>query len=517
MQELIELIRAINVHKLKSSGLWAIILEPGSKMEQLFEGIHSGAIASDEAASQLLYETPKGGSKLNNLKERLKERLLGVLFLLDFQSPDQSDRQKMFFESNKKWSAGMVLLSKNAKLNGIGQLEEMLKHSMHFEFTDLTLNALSALRLHYGTVYGDQTKYKLYRDMYRQYQKVLLMENEAEDAYTHLVSHYVNSKATQLDISDKATEYYNQIAPYLKTSDSFRLHLCGRLIQVTISSSRNDYQQTAAVCEDAIAFFKAKPYESRLPLQAFYYQLVVCCIQLREFDKGRAIMEQYQSIFEEGSFNWFKLQELFFLLATYTRHYDQAWEVCDRCLGMLKKSGMPAHIAEMWKIYEAYVCYLAHIGKVANPRAKEAASRFRMGKFNNTIPTFSKDKRGMNIPVLIIQILFSLVDQDYARSIDRIDAIKKYVGRYLKQDDMFRSSCLINLLLQIPEASFHREGVIRRSAKFVEALESKPVEVAYQTHEVEIIPYEDLWAMTLESLQNQLHQIPGKKPKSSKK
>jgi hypothetical protein len=483
-------------------------------MEQLFEGIHQKKISTDDDASELLYDAQKGGSKLHNLKERLKERLLSVLFLLDFQAPNHSDRQKMFFECNKRWSAGMVLLSKNAKLNGIGQLEEMLRHTLHYEFTDLTLNALSALRLHYGTVFGDQHKYKLYREMYRHNQEVLLMENEAEDAYTHLVSHYVNSKATNLDISDKAAEYFAKLAPYMEVCTSFRLHLCARLIETTIYSSRNDYAATARVCEEAIAFFRSKEYESNLPLQAFYYQLVVCYIQLREFDKGRAIMEQYQSIFEEGSFNWFKLQELYFLLATYTRHYTAAFEVLDRSKKMLRQNNQPAQITEMWKIYEAYVCYLAQIGKIDTPGALEAASKFRMGKFLNEIPTYSKDKRGMNIPILVVQILFSLSEHNYAQSIDRIDAIEKYCGRYLKQDDTFRSSCLIKLLLQIPASSFHREGVVRRSAKFLEQLQSKPVEVAYQTHEIEIIPYEDLWSMTIESLQNQLHDIAGKKGKT---
>ncbi|MEI6412052.1 MAG: hypothetical protein WCR52_21855 [Bacteroidota bacterium] len=510
MQELIELVRLINATKLKSTGLWSIILEPGSKMEQLFEAIQQGQVSTDEEASALLYDGQKSGSKFINLKERLKDRLLSVIFLLDFQQTTQSDRQKAHFECNKKWATASILMTKNAKKNGIGQMEEMLQQSVHFEFTELTLNALSALRLHYGTIYGDTNRYNMYREMYRNYQQVLLMENEAEDAYTHLISHYVNSKSTKLEIAKEAERQFKQIKPYMDKCNSFRLHLCGRLIEVTIHSSRNDYASTAQVCEDAVAFFRSKDFESSLPLQAFYYQLIVCYIQLREFDKGRAIMEQYQSLFEEGSFNWFKLQELFFLLATYTKHYEEAWEVCERTLAKLKSSNLPPAIQEMWKIYEAYVYYLVLVGKIKHESAQAAAAKFRVGKFLNDTPTYSKDKRGMNIPILIIQILYSLLDRNYHQTIDRIDAIDKYVGRYLKQDDTFRSNCLIKLLMQIPAASFHREGVIRRSEKYIAQLNSKPVEVAYQSHEVEIIPYEDLWEMTIDSLQNQLHQL-GKK------
>ena len=143
------------------------------------------------------------------------------------------------------------------------------------------------------------------------------MENEAEDNYTHLVSYFVNSKSSKTSISDKAREYFESVQQYMERSESFRLHLCGRMIQVMIHSSKNDYAATARVCEEAIAFFKGKTFESNLPLQAFYYQLIVCYIQLKEFEKGEVIIQQYQTVFEEGSFNWYKLQELFFLLAGY--------------------------------------------------------------------------------------------------------------------------------------------------------------------------------------------------------
>lgn len=467
-------------------------------MEQLCDAIHEGRVSTDEEAIALLYPGEKGGAKFLNLRERLKERILSVVFLLEFRVASGTDRQKAYFDCNRKWSAAMVLMSKNAKRVSVSVLEDLLKQTLNFEFTELTLSALSSLRLHYGTIYGDPARYKLYREMYQQYQEVLMMENEAEDAYTNLVTNFVNSKASKIPIADQARAVFDQIEPYMKQSDSFRLHLCGRLIQVMITSSKNDYAATAVVCEDAIAFFKKKPFESNLPLQAFYYQLIVCYIQLQEFEKGQAIIEQYSSIFDEGSFNWFKLQELFFLLAMYTRHYEEVFNVLTGVQQKLKKSDLPPQITEMWKIYDAYANYLLHTGVVTAP--KGFVSKFKLAKFLNEIPNFSKDKQGMNIPVLIIQILFTISEKNYNQSIDRMDAIEKYCSRYLKQNETFRSSCFIKALLQIPGASFHREAVVRKAQKYIDQLSSMPLEVAYQTHEIEIIPYEQLWALALDTL-----------------
>jgi len=499
MQDLVELIHSINVARFKSSGLWPFVLEPGSMMEQLFEAIHEGRVSADVDAIALLYPGEKGGSKYINLKERLKERLLGVLFLLEFKATNGSDRQKAYFECNRKWAAAMVLMSRNAKRVSVSVLEDLLKQTLHFEFTELSLSVLSALRLHYGTIYGDPSRYRLYREMYKRQQQEWMMENETEDLYTYLVSHYVNSKSTKKSLSDQAKEYFDQVKPYMNQSQAFRLHLCARLIEVTIHSSRNDYAATARVCEDAIAFFTQKPFESNLALQAFYYQLIVCYIQLQEFEKGQAIIEQYQVIFEEGSFNWYKLQELFFLLAMYTRHYSEATQLCDSVYKKLRKNpGIPAHITETWTIYEAYVHYLLHIGKVVLPDGFEP--KFKIGKFLNETPTYSKDKQGMNIPILVVQILFAISDRNKEQSIDRIEAIEKYCSRYLKQNETFRSSCFIKALLQIPAGAFRPEQVAARAQKYIDQLRAQPLEVAYQTHEIEIIPYEHLWDMAIETM-----------------
>jgi hypothetical protein len=129
-----------------------------------------------------------------------------------------------------------------------------------------------------------------------------------------------------------------------------------------------------------------------------------------------------------------------------------------------------------------------------------------MGKFINDITLFSKDKRGMNISVLIIQILYAIADRDYKKSLDRIDGIGKYCARYLKDADTFRSNCFIKMLLQIPLANFHKEAVARKVEKHLKALKSLEAGTASQSHEIEIVPYEALWEMAVESLQYKIYK-----------
>lgn len=498
MQELLELIRAINITRMKSSGLWYLIFENGSLSEKLCIAIYDGRVSNDEEAIALLYSDNSGKSKYLNLRERLKEKLQSMAFLLEFKSIGESDRKKAYDKCNRKYAAAMLLTSKGLKKSGIEMLEDVLKQSIFFDFTDLAINSLAPLRLYYGTIVGNMEQYKIYKDLYAKYQEVWIVENMAEDAYTDLVSNFVKSKASKPMLSEKALEYYLLLKPHLNKYDSFKLHLCGRLVETMVHSSRNDFKATALVCEKAIDFFTKKPFESYLPLQTFYYQLVVCHLQLKEFDKGYAAIQKCQPAFEAGTFNWLKLKELCFLLAMHTKHYDRAYAVCESVQKDLESAKQLTHIVEMWKIYEAYVQYLAQIGKVKT--ASAASKKFKLHKFLNEIPVFSKDKQGMNIPILIVQILFTLANRNFKNSMDRIEAIEKYCNRYLRQTDTFRSNCIIKALLQLPAANFHPEAVQRKAKKYIDLLQQHQVSDSFQNHEIEIIPYEDLWEMILDTI-----------------
>lgn len=502
MQEIKELVSLTDVEKLQAEGLWSFLFESGSKMEQFCLAVYTNAIKTDEEALNLLYGGKKAGNKYYNLKERLKERLTFAITLLESKKKSFSSRQSAFFECNRKWSAAMVLLSKQSRTAAIGQLESLLPHITYYEFTELTVSITSLLRVFYGTINGNHDKYLKYHKIHEQYQQVWLHENAVEAVYAELMRHYLGTRAPTTTLKQKAREAFGTIQPILASCPAFKVQLLGRLIELKVHEG--DYRATANLCEDAIAFFQTKPYDSRLPLQAFYYNLIGAYIQLKEFEKGRDTITSYQSVTEDGSFNWFKLQELFFQLAVHTGNYDTGLAVLSNVKKHLRSDWLPLQTAEIWKIYEAYIHYLGLVGKIANPGSIDQVG-FKSGKFLNEIPTFSRDKRGMNIPILIIQILITIARKEYTAAIDRVEAIEKYCSRYLKKgDETFRSNCFIKMLLQIPEFSFHREAVTRNTKHLRDQLHSVPLGASGQAHEIEIIPYETLWELAISTLENRL-------------
>jgi len=161
--------------------------------------------------------------------------------------------------------------------------------------------------------------------------------------------------------------------------------------------------------------------------------------------------------------------------------------------------------AQRWVLYEAYINLAIECGAAEYHGRRK---RFSIQKFINDLPHFSKDKRAMNIPILIAQMLFFIVRKQYNHAIDRIEALDKYSSRYLRNNETFRSNCFIKMLLEIPKNSFNLLRVERASEKYFRRLLDSEIDLIDQPFEIEIIPYERLWAMIMNHLRPDHHYTP---------
>ncbi len=498
MQEIIALVQLIHHSKFRSNGLLNIILDPNSQMRQLYDALANGQVSTDDDLRVMLPELAQNPAKLYTLKSRLKDRLLDSVLFLDLDESAFKDRQGAFGQCVRKWSAAIILFSKNTWQSAVPVLENLLRHTIRFEFTEITINILRTLRLYYGTMVGDQNQYETVDQQLKKMEAVWAAECSAENLYTELIIRYVRSKAGKEAIAAKALEYFKAIQPNLELYSSYKLHFFGRLIEIMIYDSRHDYKGMAAVCEKAISFFENKDYRSDSALQGLYYNLLLCELNLRNYGRCRELADKHRAMYDEGTFNWFKLQELYFLVAMHSENYVDASIICNTTISHPQLSELPEHVVEMWKIFEAYIAFLQCIGLLPE---EGSSGRFKVARFVNETQVFSKDKRGMNIPILIIQFIFPLAEGRFEELADRVENMTKYRSRYLDESAV-RSNCFFRMLEQMPKAMFQMADVERRAEKYKLKLEGIPLEAANQNHEIEIIPYETLWEILLGILPN---------------
>lgn len=481
-------------------------LGASSMLTEFFEMILADRFQNDEEAAEHFYPSSDSTSSYRKLKARLKSQLKDIVLLIDTNQSQYSDREKAYYQSHKDWAAANVLLGKNARQAGISITHDVLRYAEKYEFSNLALEASRVLRLHYGAREGNAKKYAEYREKCARYNEICQVENMAEELYTDLVIEYVNNRTIKEDVSVRALDAYRKLEQRIRGYESYRANLYASLIRLMIYSSVNDYKNILRVCDESIRFYEEKPYFAKVPLQIYYFQKLICHAQLRDYELGMETAEKCRGYLDEGTFNWFKFKELAFILSMHTQKYAQAARIFLETTEHKRFEFLPSVVKEVWKIYEAYLHYLVELDKLNPDKEKISLDKFRLGKFLNETIIFSKDKSGMNIPILVAQVLFLILHRKYNEAIERIDAIEKYRARHLSRKDNKRSFIFIKMLLQIPLGMFHQAGVMRKAKRYVKQFKEIPVEIANQASTLEVIPYDDLWEMLIGSLENQFYR-----------
>lgn len=494
MEIIQDLVDLVSRNKLKSIDLLGQA-EQGrmSMVNSLYFKIASKEFQSDEEASQYYFGGSPSEHAYRKLKNQLKKRLVNAVFFIDVKQAGYNDWDCAYISCCKEWAAAKILFNRGASKAAVDLALRIFKQAQHYQFSELLVNISKILRLYYSTRQPDAHKFRYYDALYQEYVALWQSENLAEDLYVKLVhQHLFNPNAT-VD-SFPARAYYEQLQPLMGRHRSYHFLRHTYLLKVAALLNECNYEEAVSSCDEAVAVLSAMEFVPRSAFLTFFYQKLLCYIQLQDYTLGRKVVEQALVLEKEGSYNWFKNLELHLILALHTRNYTEAYRIWQLASKHAAFDRLGKLALEKWKIYEAWLQYLVFIGKI-KPTITEDSGKFRLSKFLNEVPSYSKDKRGMNIPILIIQILFLIAQKRHDVVLTRIEAIERYCSRYLKQDENYRSNVFIRLLLQIPKAHFHPQTVLPRAERYLKLLWEYPQRVSPQGHEIEMIPFEELWQM----------------------
>lgn len=491
LKEIILLLQQHGINPFKGS-------DAKSKLFTLFEGIGKGKFATDEAAAKALYDEGFEGSKYRKLKSDLRERLLAAVLEIDGSQKSNSDYQKAYYECNRLWIVVRILTGQNANAAALTVANRLLRQAGKYDFTLLAMDIASYLRTQYGLRESNDKKFREADELFERYRKTYDAENHAEMLYTTLIVRYVNHRSAQTEVSRLATEYWEQIQPHLGQHATYKLQMYGYMIGLMRFTAANNHAQALLACDEAIQFFKNRPYEPRVPLQIFYYQRLICNIQLRQFEEGKESADFCLKIMQGGTFNWFKYRELYLQLSLHTGAFAQAAEILYETLNHARFEFLPENVKEIWRIYEAFVHYLVLAGKAPG---KSNGRKFKLAKLINDTPIFSKDKSGINIAIIVIKMLLLLQERKFSQVLDEVEAVEQYCYRHLRGDNAQRSYFFLKMLLHIPTSGFDPAQSAVKASRYYEKLKGIPLQIANQTHEIEVVPYEVLWETALNLLQ----------------
>ncbi len=507
MNNLKELISFVNKQKIAKVEVMGNDSNYTGKMKQLYNGIIEGKYNTDDDAFADLYQSNKNENTYKKLKYRLQNRLINTVFFIDVNKPNYNDSQRAYYISQKSVAAIDILIGRGARNTAIDLAEKTLRHTIRFEYTEMNINLLKKLSRHYGVMKYNNKKFNKYSLLTQKYLEIFYAETIAEQLYTRLTVNSNRNSSISQEIAKETMNSVELLKRYLEKVDSNRFLMMTYLIFYSRYEIEYDFKNMLKICNEALNKLENKESKSSISIYSFSSRKVNCLIQMKKYEEAEVEIMKGLKLVPEGKINWLSTNERYMRMSIHMKEYQKAFDVFTKIT--LNYGFQPAYnkTIQLWRIYEAYLNFFIEINKIDTSKTKGATKKkFRISKFINEVPTYSSDKRGYNIPILIIQVLFLLQQKKYNRIIDKVEALNTYCYRHLKKDDTFRSNCFIKMLLLLPKCDFHRIAVERKSKVLRDKLQSVPLEIARQSAEIEIVPYEDLWEIVLNMLEAKFHK-----------
>ena len=425
MDDLKALVDVVSKNKIKNIEIIGNLdSNPRSKIHQLYQGIAKGKFLNEESAASYFFEAESNRkSYFNRLKRKLKNRLINTLFFIDVNKDSFTEFQKAYYTCYKNSTAVKVLIGRNARLPAIELAEKTVKKALHFEFTEIVVELSRELRMHYSNIVGNKKKARYYNLLVNDYSEKLVAELKAEEYYNDIIINFVSSSATRPELADLAKKYSSKLREITKKLSSYRLNLTAFIVFSLRYEIINDYAGTAQICEEALQYYETKNHlASKTVRFTFLFKLLSCFIQLKKYEEGEEIAKKAIKLTPEGNGNWFRIMDNFMILLFHSNQLQKAYFIYQKTINHPNFRIQYKNISEHWKIHEAFIYYFILTGKIT-PEKNSELKKFRISKFLNDVPTYSKDKRGTNTSILILQILFLLQQEKYSKIIDRMEAI----------------------------------------------------------------------------------------------
>lgn len=497
MKYLIEISKIVTKKKVRKIEIFDdhSLKQKNSKFNEFYELLMTGNLQNDQEAANQLYNNNPTDDKYRQLKSRFKKRLLNTLFFLDVNQSATSNYNRAYYSCHKDWTLIKILLSNKAQQTGIQMARSILATAIKFDFADIIVNAARILREH-AMLEKNEKLYEEYNNICNEYQIILMAEIESEEFYQRVV---MNSQkpATKIKILLPEIEVFcSKLKALSQTYTSPVIFYNQFLVNAFYYEMLNDYIRLYAICEEVEQYVIDYPrFYREDKLAEIALKKMTALVHLQNFEKGKIAAEQYLSIFERNDV-WIKIMEYYLLLAIHCQKYTEAHLIFERACEDKHFRKLTHNEKEKWNTFEVYLCFLRWLESSTPLERPKRYRQFKVKRFLEEPIIFPKNQRIFTVILVIGQVLFLLAEERYGEAFERIERLKGYSNRLLKQEEHFRLTQFVRLLQQLAKAHFEYKN-IGVHQKYIDRLIECPLKYRGLINEFEIIPYQQLWKIIL--------------------
>ena len=483
--------------KIEKNKLTAI-LGDDTKLRHFYEGIAHKTMTTEDEAAAVIYGQGVTASDANfrRLKTDLKKKVQQLLLMVDFsQHKAFNDYQKAGYSIFKNLAVFKILRGRVKRSAAADIAKHIFEEASLHGFSDAILWSAEFMKTHHGRVDIDEKKKVFYTAAYSNALDAFYAEKKAEFFVDDFSRHFEKTKATKKWLEPQVVEHCG-ILDSFGSIDTPNFIIHSGLMHIYRYLVINDYKSALPECNKYIAQLEARPTLHKVGLATLLQQKIVCCMMLKQFDEAVAIGLRSRELAITGQHNWYNNCILLMQLYIRREELDTAWVVYQEALGHENFKSQTEATQETVSLYGAYLNWFIGVQSFSVPKEDyEAAQNFKVQRFMNDLSVLSSDKSGMNIPVLLLQILHLFSTNKYDAISERLEAIRKYQSRYAGEHTDTRLKALVRLL-EIADSDAYNYKTLNKDPKIAELhafLIGTVADIENMNHQTEVIAYEHYW------------------------
>ncbi len=364
-------------------------------------------------------------------------------------------------------------------------------------FADLALESSDILMSIAASQARNPRQTKKYYDLSTRYCDVRHLEIKAYYYFNDLKYQMLFTNCSSEKLEKLAKSYVDELKPHLWKTNSFLFHLYAVLSTFIYHETRYDLKAAIRIANQGVDYFDERGWKLPETTYQFYINMVQAGLKIGLENLALSWISRLKDTLVPHTARWFSTEEYELKILLKKQDYQEAFDLFCKSYRHPRFKYVRKASRDRWQVYQLYFDYLCDVGEV--PERKRLQQRYFKVNYDD-IPDYSVDNRGYSVALIIVQLLHFINRREYDQLSIRFTALKRYDSKYLRKNNNFRSSCFIKMLLEIPKRGFNLIAVKRHTQKYLKRMEEYPLRVARQQSDMEIIPYDDLWPIVLNSI-----------------
>ena len=495
MNEIANLVRIVTSRSLANLPVLDLHSHQPNKENQFVEALSKAPEATQLQVVKALYgkATLANVRSLHKLQSRVRTKLLNQLYFLDHSDPRLLVSRRYELECLDLLHKVSILYAEREYKLSERLLLRCLKLAEAGEFTQYVVLCARMLR----NLHAEQQQaipYKKAAKILQRAQQVLAWEDEAEQLHTESQLALTGTVAARRAVLAVLPDRIAQLDALHRRARSFTTYNLVYRARLAYEELQGNFLEMIRVTALASRRLRTgKLNERRFDIRFNHFVSVYAYLRSRQPVQGLRLAEEYTRDFHPSSSNWFYFQEHHLLLALHAQQYERAQQLMSITAKNPAYAMQREAALQRWDLYKSYVDF------VLPPARNTTARQRQLAQWVLVLPEYSRDKRGHNVAILVLQLLHFLRERNLEAVMLRLERLRKYQQRHLYEANTLRSRLFLRLLPVIVEKNFDVDRIAERGKALLQQLrDTPPPGEAFA--EVEIIPYEHLWELVLDLL-----------------